>query len=337
MKDLYFIINYHFNHKNIITCGGGASELLFYLTACKLAIIYNVTIFNRGQSEKIENVEYKFLPNNMNPSIESINNSTVIVQRHFNILIDLHKINPNNKYILWSHDFLENNFQHLAGKYSPAFINDYFNKNNIIIVSVSNFHKKNILSKMPDINVITIYNSLFPEIYIKNDNIKVNKDYIVFASNWGKGLDKVLNIGIEYYKQNPKFKLLLLKPSYCEWPPDFELYPFIQCIGNVTSKEEYCKILLGCLCVLTTSYPETFGCVFAEALHLGVPVIGDSAVAAGFHEIIQPEHMYNFNIPLEVINKINEFKINRPIVELNSKFYSESVIEEWNKMIKQVY
>ena len=74
MKHIYFIINYGYNHKNITNCGGGASEMLFYLTASKLANYFNVTIFNRDQAEKIENIEYKFLPNNMNPSIENINN-----------------------------------------------------------------------------------------------------------------------------------------------------------------------------------------------------------------------------------------------------------------------
>lgn len=61
------------------------------------------------------------------------------------------------------------------------------------------------------------------------------------------------------------------------------------------------------LCVLTTSFPETFGCVFAEALHLGVPVIGDLSVKCGFHEIIQKEHMCNFNNENEVVQKIEEF------------------------------
>jgi glycosyltransferase involved in cell wall biosynthesis len=336
MKDIYFIINNKRNHKNIINCGGGASEFLFYLTASKLSNYFNVTIFNRNPSEKIENIEYKFLPNNMNPSIENIHNSVIIVQRHFCTLIDLHKINPNNKYILWSHDFLGNKFDHLAGTYTPDFINDFFYNNNIITVTVSKFHKTHISNKLPNINCISIYNALFSECYIKNEHIKVNKDYIIFASNWGKGLNKVINIGKEYYRENNNFKLLLLKPSYCNSLPDLTQYPFIQMIGNVKNKEEYCKLLQGCLCVLTTSYPETFGCVFAEALHLGVPVIGDSYVDAGFHEIIKSEHMCNFNNPIEVIKKINDFRNNRPTVNLDNKFYSETVIEEWKDLINNI-
>ena len=126
MKNIYFIINNHGNHQNIINSGSGASEFLFYLTAYKLSSLYNITIFNRDNPNKIDNIEYKFLPNNMNPDIENINDSIIIVQRHFNILIDLHKINPSNKYILWSHDFLQNNFTNLSNNYNPHEINDYF-------------------------------------------------------------------------------------------------------------------------------------------------------------------------------------------------------------------
>lgn len=333
MKNIYFIINNNGNHQNIINSGSGASEFLFYLTAYKLSSYCNITIFNRDIPTTLDSIEYKYLPNNLNPSIENINNSVIIVQRHFTILIDLHKSNPSNKYILWSHDFLENNFTHLAGNYSPLEINDYFYKNNITIVSVSNFHKNNIQSILPDVNIVCIYNALFSEHFLKNENIVSNKNNIIFASNWGKGIDRVLNIGTEYSKINPNFKLLLLKPSYCEWEPDLNKFPFVQMIGSVKNKNEYCEILQGCLCVLTTSYPETFGCVFAEALHLGVPVIGDTSIGAGFHEIISSEYMCNFNNMIEVINIINNLQINRPNITLDSKFYIDSIILEWIKLM----
>ena len=93
-------------------------------------------------------------------------------------------------------------------------------------------------------------------------------------------------------------------------------------------------MLQSCLCVFSTSYPETFGCVFAEALHLGVPVIGDNSVKAGFHEIIPHQLMCNFNNPNEVIDKIENLRTNRPNVTLDNKFYDVSVINEWVKLLK---
>ena len=73
-------------------------------------------------------------------------------------------------------------------------------------------------------------------------------------------------------------KLLLLKPSYDTCNYNFSNYPFINVLGNIKNKSEYCKLVQSCLCVLTTSYQETFGCIFAEAMHLGVPVIGDNSI-----------------------------------------------------------
>lgn len=337
MKKIYFIINCGSNHRDIQTSGSGASEVLFYMTAYKLSTFFKVTVFNRDAPIKIQNVTYLSLPDNMNPNIEDINDSIVIVQRHFYIAADLHKINPSNKYYVWSHDYLENDASNLLKDYSYFDMNRYLSKNNINLISVSNFHKNNILTKMPNVIVNVIYNALFPELYKNDGSIGVpssDKNNIVFASNWGKGLDRVLNIGQEYYKVNPNFKLILMKPSYCEWQPDFSNYPFVNCLGNITNKEEYCKIIKNSLCVLTTSYPETFGCVFAEALHLGVPVIGDNSVNAGFHEIIDKDYMCNFNKLENVVSKIEGIKNSKDIkVCLNDMFYEKSVIQKWIKLL----
>ena len=326
MKKIYFIINNHGNHNNIVHIGSGASELLFFRTAFELSKHYEVSVINRDAPTTIDNIQYLYLTDDRNIDI---NNSIIIVQRHFNIAIDLHKKYPSNKYILWSHDYLENNFEHLSGRYLPKEIDDYFSKT-IDIVAVSNFHKNNILSKLPNVNVHVIYNALFPELYVKNE---ANVDYnnIVFASNWAKGLNNVIKIGTEYYKRNKNFRLLLLKPSYCDWEPKFD-QPFIKVIGNIKDKNEYCKILQNSLCVLSTSFPETFGCVFAEALHLGVPVIGDN-IDSGFQEIIQKNHICNFNNVNDVISKIEEFRMNRPNVCLDNKFYDTNIIQEWIKLI----
>lgn len=334
MPKIYFIINQSENHQSIIDGGGGASEFLFYLTIKSLSRHFNIVVYNRGSTCKIDNIEYRFLPDNMNPDID--NNSVVIVQRNFNVLIDLHKNNPSNKYILWSHDYLHDKFNNLSGNYNPSEINNYFSKYNIKIVSVSHFHKNNILERLPNVNVTPIYNALFPEYFIKDSNINYDKNTIIFASNWGKGLDKVLNIGKHYYNRNKEFKLILIKPKYCDWEPELHKYPFIEKRGCIENKKEYCKILQSCLCVFSTSYPETFGCVFAEALHLGVPVMGDNSIQAGFHEIIPKEFMCNFNNPNEVINKIENLRTNRPNVTLDNKFYDESVINEWIKLFNML-
>ncbi len=334
MKNIYFIIHYGENHRTITQSGGGASEFLFYLTAKTLSQIFQVIVYHKGIQDRIDNIEYRYLPDLIEPVCQEINNSVVIVQRFFHTIIDLHKINPSNKYILWSHDYLEQNFNHLTGNYIPSEINNYFSKNNIKIVSVSHFHKHNILSKLPQVKVYPIYNALFSEYFIKKADLSYDKNKMIFASNWAKGLDRVLNIGNHYYQINKDFKLILIKPKYCEWEPDFQKYPFIEKRGCITDKEIYCELLQSCLGVFSTTYPETFGCVFAEALHLGVPVIGDNSIQAGFQEIIPKALMCNFNNISEVIDKIEYLRTNRPNVSLDNKFYSECIINEWVKLLK---
>ena len=44
--------------------------------------------------------------------------------------------------------------------------------------------------------------------------------------------------------------------------------------------------------------------------------------------------MYNFNNSNEVIDKIENLRTNRPNVILDPKFYDESVINEWVKLLK---
>jgi glycosyltransferase involved in cell wall biosynthesis len=345
MKTLYFIINKDKNHLSILNDGGGASELLFYTLAYNLSKDYKVIIYNLEKEQLIlDNIEYNYFNRNNLDFIKNINNSVFIIQRHFDIAIDLHKINSKNKYILWSHDYLEYSFSNLSGNYSQDYINAYYSKNAISIVAVSNFHKNNVMSKFPNTSIYVIYNALFPELYVKHDltNIDFNDNHIMFASSWSKGLHNVINIACEYYKVNSSFKLLLLKPSYDTRDYDFSKYPFINVLGNIKNKSEYCKLLQSCLCVLTTSYQETYGCVFAEALHLGVPVIGDNSIKSGFQEIISEENLCNFRNAQEVIKKINtlkelrqnhNYKLN---ITLDSKFYSEQIIEQWKKVFEYI-
>jgi hypothetical protein len=345
MKTLYFIITKDKNHLSILNDGGGASELLFYTLAHNLSKDYKVIIYNLEKEQLIlDNIEYNYFNRNNLDFIKNINNSVFIIQRHFDIAIDLHKINSKNKYILWSHDYLEYSFSNLSGNYSQDYINAYYSKNAISIVAVSNFHKNNVMSKFPNTSIYVIYNALFPELYVKHDltNIDFNDNHIMFASSWSKGLHNVINIACEYYKVNSSFKLLLLKPSYDTRDYDFSNYPFINVLGNIKNKKEYCKLLQSCLCVLTTSYQETFGCVFAEALHLGVPIIGDNSIKSGFQEIISEENLCNFRDSQEVIKKINtlkelrqnhNYKLN---ITLDSKFYSEQIIEQWKKVFEYI-
>jgi glycosyltransferase involved in cell wall biosynthesis len=185
------------------------------------------------------------------------------------------------------------------------------------------------LSFLPDVEIKVIYNALFPEYVPKQLTVKQNE--ITFASNWYKGLERVLNIVKELNKTHA-IKLNLLKPNYCNWDRDFSNeYPFVNVIGNVKDKVVYSRIIARSICILTTSYPETFGCVFAESLHIGTPVIADKSVDAGFHEFINDNYKVDFNNLDQVLKKILEIKDD--IVRLPDEFYEKQIIEQWKNLI----
>ena len=329
MKKIYFIINSCFNHRTILNQGSGASELLFYLTAEKISNLVPVTIFHHEETQKLDKIQYIKIEENMTYNFE--NYSHVIIQRDFGLGIKINKFVKNKeiKLFVWSHDYLEGDIKNLTGEFSALEINNFYHENNISIIGVSLFHQKNLLSYFPNVKIIIIYNAIFPELYDINPNIRYFPNKLIFASNWAKGLDKVLKISQSYYQINPYFKLILIKPNYCDWDPELEKYPFIKKLGCIKNKKIYSELLQSCLGVISTSFPETFGCVFAEALHLGVPVIGDNSIKAGFQEIIPPEYLCDFNNPNNVIKLIEKIRNNRPIVKLESKFYIDSIIKDW--------
>jgi beta-1,4-mannosyl-glycoprotein beta-1,4-N-acetylglucosaminyltransferase len=324
-KSVNFIINNDCNHDTINVQGCGASEVLFYNTAFSLSKIFKVNVYNHNGSCLIDNVSYKDY-NSFNTQ-----GQVTIVQRHFDVLINLHK-QFNNTYYLWSHDYLDNGFSHLRGEYSREYINEYFKNNGISIIAVSQFHKQHLETILPGVNVIVIYNALFERVFPKIERNCTENDYVIFGSNWYKGLDHVLNVMRELNKTE-SVNLLLLKPSYCEMERDFSNYPFVKVIGTVKNKTEYCKLIANSICVLTTSYPETFGCIFAESLHLGTPVVADQSVSAGFHEFIENEYKVDFKNVFQVIEKIKFIKNNNPVVKLGNQFYENEIINEWKKII----
>ena len=178
-----FIINNCLNHTNVNNSGSGASELLFYNTLSALSKFFKIDVYNHSNKICLDDIDYRDY-NSFNEN----QGDTTIVQRYFDKIINLHKQLPNNKYILWSHDYFENGYMHLQGEYSLEYINSYFKTNGIKIVAVSNFHKSNLKSKFPEVEIVVIYNALFSDMFPKIRNV-VKKNEITFASNWAKGLE----------------------------------------------------------------------------------------------------------------------------------------------------
>jgi hypothetical protein len=301
MSKLYFLCENDLDHHKIQKYGYGASEFQFYMLAKKLADKnINITIFNQSSiNSKLDNIEYRLYDDLLN-NINIDTNAIVIVSRNFKILKLLLKIFKENKIILWSQDYIE--------KYNTYFANidDFLivNEKSIKIIAVSNFHKENLSKYINPQNIIVMYNILYPEIYKKCCNISINKYNIVFASAWSKGLDIIIALFDRLNVNYPQFKLVVLRPNYnkCECP----YRPYIQLLDTIDNKIEYCKILQSSLCTITSKFPETFGCVFAESYFLNTPVIATNKIN-GLHEFIDNQHVCDLDNYQEFENILLNF------------------------------
>jgi glycosyltransferase involved in cell wall biosynthesis len=180
-------------------------------------------------------------------------------------------------------------------------------------------------------NQNVIYNALYSNDFIKNDNIIKNKNNIVYASSWTKGLNKILDLFDYLLLHMPNLTLTILCPSYSSNNIDFldriQKNKNIIFIGNV-NKNKYCEIIQSSMCVLSPSFLETFGCVFAESYYLGTPVIADINTGA-VKEIIDNNFIVNYNDKKMVLNKIKELQNNNYSVKLHNKFLDVNIINKW--------
>ena len=98
------------------------------------------------------------------------------------------------------------------------------------------------------------------------------------------------------------------------------------------NKKQYCKIIENSGCVIAPSFPETFGCVFAEAYFLGTPVICDIKSGA-VKEIIGSENVVNYNDLHETYSKIISKINSNEKIELNAKFKFDYNFNKWKNEI----
>ena len=100
------------------------------------------------------------------------------------------------------------------------------------------------------------------------------------------------------------------------------------------NKQEYAQVIQSACCVISSTFQETFGCVFAESYYLGTPVIADINSGAVI-EIIEKENIVNYNNYDEVYNKFTTVKNNRDkyIIKLDEKFFLDYNLKLWKKLL----
>ena len=350
-----------YTHELIFNKSVGASEHQLYsliknlslenlkIICCNKTIdtidIDHVTYMNYG---KISNLEIE---------IEDI----IIIQRMFPTDINiLYKI-LYNKIYFWIHDliedkiFLDNNNKFIEYfKNNPRKLLHYLNVNflekNITFVLNSNFTKKIFIDYFNKFGIVinenkikVIYNILYEDEFIKikyNYKPTINLYDLVYASAWQKGIWDVIKLFDFILLKDEKFRLILLSPGY-----DLEGFKQYQIdlqtkycdkiiILGPLNKIEYSKVIKSSLCVLTSKFSETFGCVFSESLYLGTPVIGDINSGA-VPEIVGGNNIVNFDNLEQFYEKLMEIKNNRNTtnVVLDDKFCFDYNYNLWLNLL----
>jgi glycosyltransferase involved in cell wall biosynthesis len=359
MKKIIFVDYTSANNQNSIKNKAiGASEYQMYNLLEELSKYTHIYCFNFTNRETIiDNITYNHFDNLIN---FNINEDDIIIFQRFlphdeNLL---NKIKNNKKY-LWIHDithhsiFLKND-QNIINKYNS---NEEIFKEEILYPIINNetiyFICNSLACKNMFINFLSrfnvkinenklhlIYNILYENELITDDNFIINENNIVYASAWQKGIEKVISVFDYIFNKNNNITLTLMSPGYDYHNfQDYkkmleEKYGDNIIILGPMNKREYAKIIKSACCVLSSTFYETFGCVFAESYYLGTPVIADNRSGAVV-EIIGKENIVNYNNPEEVYNKFIDIKNNRNIlnIKLDEKFCFDYNLHSWLEIL----
>ena len=234
--------------------------------------------------------------------------------------------------ILYENEFKET-------KHKPVI---FKNENNNNVMNNTIIQINNTITQIN--NTITQTNN--PIIQINNtitqtDNpIVINLNYITYASAWKKGITDIVKVFDYVLKVDSSLILVLMIPCY-DWD-NYKIYAEELkekyqnniIIHGPTNKQKYCEIIKQSMVTLSSTFSETFGCVFAESYYLGTPVIADYR-SGGVREIIGDDFIVNYDNEIETVNKILNIKKNRSnmIVTLDDKFLIDDCMKKWLKIL----
>ena len=333
MKKIIFYDNistmHNLNHKNILVEGIGASEYQFYnlikhISEKFITICFNIT----NNNYYLDNVIYISNKHFIDYDIDE--KDIIIFHRCYPYDKSIiNKFKYNLKYI-WCHDSF--NRGTLTGYIfddvpNIDILNNFIineNNKNTYLIFPSNYAKSICINyfidnhlEINDNKCIIIYNILYEEEFkFINITTSIDKNLIVYASAWFKGIGIIINLFESLYNKNNNLKLALLTPGYDmnivnQYAPLIkEKFKDNVLIFGKQSKENYCNIIKSSLCVLSPRFIETFGCVFSESYYLGTPVIADIHTGA-VKEIIDNSYIVDYDNIDEVYDKIKYIQDNR--------------------------
>jgi glycosyltransferase involved in cell wall biosynthesis len=344
-------------HNDVVNKAIGASEYQFYNLIKNLAQKKEVYCFNfNNNSQIIDNVNYvniqQIIPFQLNE------NDIIVFQRFFPNDINLLNKVINNKVYVWVHDLtcielfiggnkqLAQQFHEDPSSFKNNILGFFLDKPNVNFIFPSHFAKSEFITffEIYGYNIDTnrlniIYNILYEDEFINLTITPINKYQLVFASAWTKNIRDVIAVFDYIHSKNNQYKLVLMSPGwdtplFVDYERELkEKYGTSIEILEPQNKASYAKVIQNSLCVLSSTFKETFGCVFAEAYYLGTPVIADIR-SGGVCEIIDKDYVIDY-IDLEnVYQKVCQLTEMRNTMEiqLDKKFMLDTNLEKWMKL-----
>ena len=341
-KILFFdaVAPYEYNFDILNKKGLGASESYLLAVANELKKNFDVDIAG-------SKVRYNYTQNDIvfkQLSLDALddNYNTIIIQRNPNNLKVLKNKYPKAKFIIWLHDFYESSIWASISNHDLQYIID-----NAQLICVSNWHKQNYLinfkyRKIKNPKVDFIHFFIEDKKNIAELPIDYDKNKLCFFSAGHKGLEFTLGIYEHLVRYNPNFKLYIGNPTY-DQKNDFKKNDNIVNLKNQT-RDQVLWHMKGSLATLhlNKDYPETFGCVNAEANLMNTPVlcfdIGASKeiLYAPFttKQIITPnQYRVDLNNLVHITETIFNWRNKYPTILPNPILDKKNILEKWIEKI----
>lgn len=308
--------------------GGTEATVIRIAEALQSTGLFNVTVKQRGRlASGFTHSGVVYAPLD---SPRGLDAEYVITLRDAGHYLTNKKLYSNRtKHYLWLHDMPTGLYrEHLLGHLENEEAN---------IIAVSDYHKHVIIDNLyhtmlkGNISVRRIYNPIAD--YCVKDTTPVDKNQLVFFSSPHKGLDQVLRLFEMIRRLDPEMLLSIANPGY--YTDKKELPTGVTSVGSLPHKDAV-NLVRGALATFypNTTFPETFGLVYAESDAVGTPVIAHP-IGAAREVLFHPKEVLDCRDYKEVVNRVLAWKNGeRPVVQAKQEFKLINVIAQWKKVLE---
>jgi len=316
--------------------GLGGTESTITRIAHALADKHDIVVaqYHRQTTEDTESNGVRYLSLN---SANQLSPDIVVLLRRREWIEPVARLFPRARHFFWMHDTPSKKlylYRRLFHRYAYE------------IIAVSDFHiqeiKKRLYGKWyqrllkpwhfchATPTVHRIYNPI--DDHLDKDDATWHPQQMILASAPNKGLALNLKAFEQINQVFPEYELLIA--TYAKWN-DSELPRNVRFLGSLPQHELFKKIRES-FCMFYPQYQnkETFGLVYAETNAIGTPVLAHDFGAA--REVLSdPTQLIDGRNIDSIIEKLKEWRKNRPVVRAKPEFRLSNVKQEWIKLLEK--